>query len=368
MERYVARRRRELFTLDGELHRTVLDAAIGGTPLRTLVDRSFALHRKPIAVDLDGELTWGGGEEADVPAASLDRVHNAAREVAAGEAQAVWIPPLLARPVVTGAMIRGLVLMVGTDAATIDEDELLLSVLASAVAIALARMPADVPPDLETYLQRDSGDVRPRWALALAASSGGPAGVARVLSSELAARGLDRAVAVEGDLAVALIPGPLEAARAIFDAVTVRLRSEEIRGGRGRPGDGPDGLRRSVREAREALKLGAQPFTLYESIEVDALLSVLPHAGEYTRSRLGPLLDRPELLLTLSAFLDCGRRVADTAERLHVHRNTVIYRVNRIRDLLEVDLDDGEIAFALQLALRLEALSSRPSNESGRTG
>jgi purine catabolism regulator len=36
-----------------------------------------------------------------------------------------------------------------------------------------------------------------------------------------------------------------------------------------------------------------------------------------------------------------------------LHRNSLIYRLNRISEISDVDLDDPETRFALQLALKL---------------
>jgi len=42
-----------------------------------------------------------------------------------------------------------------------------------------------------------------------------------------------------------------------------------------------------------------------------------------------------------------------TAERMHLHRNTVIYRIKRLEDLFDIHLDDPEDLFAIQLSLRI---------------
>ena len=59
---------------------------------------------------------------------------------------------------------------------------------------------------------------------------------------------------------------------------------------------------------------------------------------------------------TLATFLDEQGSIARTAERLHLHRNAVAYRMRRITDLLGVDLDDPDQRLALQLACRARLL------------
>src|SRR5215472_626106 len=71
--------------------------------------------------------------------------------------------------------------------------------------------------------------------------------------------------------------------------------------------------------------------------------------------RLGPA--RCETAIrTLAAFLDEQGSVGRTAQRLHLHRNAVTYRMRRITSLLGVDLDDPDQRLALQLACRARLL------------
>jgi len=75
---------------------------------------------------------------------------------------------------------------------------------------------------------------------------------------------------------------------------------------------------------------------------------------------LRPLLEsdrrrRTRYLPTLAAYLRAGRRLKPAAAALHVHVNTLRYRLARIERLLGVDLDDVEAGFLLELAVRLRA-------------
>jgi hypothetical protein len=65
-------------------------------------------------------------------------------------------------------------------------------------------------------------------------------------------------------------------------------------------------------------------------------------------------LPRDDLLTTARTVLDVGD-VAATAERLHLHRTTLYYRLDRIAALTGVDLRDGSSRTDLQLALWLQA-------------
>lgn len=56
-----------------------------------------------------------------------------------------------------------------------------------------------------------------------------------------------------------------------------------------------------------------------------------------------------ELAKTLSVYLQLRNDINKTAKKLHVHRNTLIYRLNKIRDLAGVEIDDPEVAWRFQL-------------------
>jgi sugar diacid utilization regulator/putative methionine-R-sulfoxide reductase with GAF domain len=56
---------------------------------------------------------------------------------------------------------------------------------------------------------------------------------------------------------------------------------------------------------------------------------------------------------TLAAFLHCDRRLKPAAAALHVHVNTLRYRLARIERLLGVDLENAEARFQLEFAVKL---------------
>jgi hypothetical protein len=79
--------------------------------------------------------------------------------------------------------------------------------------------------------------------------------------------------------------------------------------------------------------------------------------GDLARVRLEPLDDetpasRTRLAETLRAWLDHQGEVARIASELHVHRQTVRYRLGRLRELFGDQLDDPQARFELALALR----------------
>ena len=61
-------------------------------------------------------------------------------------------------------------------------------------------------------------------------------------------------------------------------------------------------------------------------------------------------------LQTLQVYLDNQGSTTRTAEHLHLHRNAVAYRVQRIFELLDVDPEDPDMRLMLQLACRAREL------------
>ncbi|MCL1805387.1 MAG: helix-turn-helix domain-containing protein [Clostridiales bacterium] len=58
-------------------------------------------------------------------------------------------------------------------------------------------------------------------------------------------------------------------------------------------------------------------------------------------------------LQLLHEFLISGKRATETAENMHMHRNSVLYRIAKIEKQFNVDLSDPELCFKLLLAYRL---------------
>ncbi len=66
-----------------------------------------------------------------------------------------------------------------------------------------------------------------------------------------------------------------------------------------------------------------------------------------------------QLLLTLEMYLETGGVIKDASERLFVHRNTLIYRLERVEELTGIDLRNKEHQLNLSVALKTFRLRGR---------
>ncbi|MFZ4150761.1 PucR family transcriptional regulator [Streptomyces pseudogriseolus] len=190
------------------------------------------------------------------------------------------------------------------------------------------------------------------------------------------------AVAHTGDEAVALVPlpsvtdehdtgGPGVPADALLESVRGPLTA-------GLDGDGrltvgvsaavhsAEGLRGALEEARHARRVAAaRPGRVCAAghQELASHVLLLPFVPDdvrraFTARLLDPLREydrrhRAELIPTLEAFLDCDGSWTRCATRLHLHVNTLRYRVGRIEQLTGRDLSRLEDKLDFFLALRM---------------
>ncbi|MFF3462445.1 PucR family transcriptional regulator [Streptomyces sp. NPDC001984] len=190
------------------------------------------------------------------------------------------------------------------------------------------------------------------------------------------------AVAHTGDEAVALVPLPAVSsehdgseagilADALLDAVREPLSAGLNDDGRVTLGvsaavHSAEGLRGALEEARHARRVAAaRPGRVCAAghQELASHVLLLPFVPDdvrraFTARLLDPLRDydrrhRAELIPTLEAFLDCDGSWTRCATRLHLHVNTLRYRVGRIEQLTGRDLSRLEDKLDFFLALRM---------------
>lgn len=90
------------------------------------------------------------------------------------------------------------------------------------------------------------------------------------------------------------------------------------------------------------------------SIMIDKLDSVvLKEIAEFSNCNLEDILVDNELILTASKFLENNLNISNTARKLYVHRNTLIYRLNKIQNITGLDLRSFKDAVNFNLVMTI---------------
>ena len=68
------------------------------------------------------------------------------------------------------------------------------------------------------------------------------------------------------------------------------------------------------------------------------------------------------LLDSLEGYLEAGRNIQKAAKMMHMHKNTLYYRLQRITDLFGLNLEDENMCFQIQLSFRLMRMFLKTEN------
>ena len=99
---------------------------------------------------------------------------------------------------------------------------------------------------------------------------------------------------------------------------------------------------------------------MYESVLMDRFFAFIPdrHMPFMLSNDFLSLLDADRsssfpMVETLQCYLENGRNLIRTAEALSIHKNTMLYRLNRIREYLNTDEEDFNAKVALDMSFLL---------------
>ena len=131
-------------------------------------------------------------------------------------------------------------------------------------------------------------------------------------------------------------------------------------------------LARAYKEARVALEVGKvfdteRRIMCYENLGIGRLIYQLPSTlceiflSEVFKKGSLESLDR-ETLMTVQSFFENNLNVSETSRKLFVHRNTLVYRLEKIRKLTGLDLREFDHAVTFKVALMVKKyLTSKPT-------
>ena len=158
-----------------------------------------------------------------------------------------------------------------------------------------------------------------------------------------------------------------------------RLSNGLIAAGISRPAMGLSTLRDAYREAKDAVGISYElsdrdTTTFYGDLKLFQLLLALKERNldnlhQFYDDALGPLVEhdkrkQSDLIRTLSGYFEANGNLAKAAQALDVHRNTLVYRLERIAVLTKLDLDDSDNRLILHLALKTQRVLATIPGES----
>ena len=130
-------------------------------------------------------------------------------------------------------------------------------------------------------------------------------------------------------------------------------------------------LARSYKEAQVAIEVGKvfdteKNIISYENLGIGRLIYQLPTTlcemflQEVFKNGSLDSLDR-ETLMTIQCFFENNLNVSETSRKLFVHRNTLVYRLEKIRKLTGLDLREFDHAITFKVALMVKRyLTTKP--------
>ncbi len=214
------------------------------------------------------------------------------------------------------------------------------------------------------------------------------------LRDDMSRRRVKGAVGQYVDVIVALYPLNEEAkalprARSMIEdaraQLAVRLSNRPVAAGISRPALGLSNLRVAYREAKDAVSIAGElgdpcATTFYGDLKLYQLLLALKEDNledlhRFYGDALGRLAEHDrrkqgDLIRTLSGFFEANGNLAKAAQALDVHRNTLVYRLERIAELTKLDLDDADNRLILHLALKIQrvlaAMPGKPTKAINR--
>lgn len=136
-----------------------------------------------------------------------------------------------------------------------------------------------------------------------------------------------------------------------------------LHGGIGRLYEGLENVAKSTEEANKTLTYllnrGTPGILRYENIGINRLFlnqqtkEIKQFIHEVLTPLQSPKAQASELELTLKTYIAANRSTSITAERLHIHPNTLYHRIRKIEDLLGIDLNEPNDWLTLLLACHL---------------
>ena len=135
----------------------------------------------------------------------------------------------------------------------------------------------------------------------------------------------------------------------------------KVRVGYGNPTDVLPKIAESYQEAKMALEVGRlfyveKEIMAYDRLGIGRLIYQLPMSlcemfiREVFGDEVPQILDDEEAMSTISKFFENNLNISETARQLYVHRNTLVYRLERIEKAIGLDIRTFDDAMIFKIA------------------
>ena len=129
--------------------------------------------------------------------------------------------------------------------------------------------------------------------------------------------------------------------------------------GIGEPKDTLDTLAQGLQEARSALEIGriyhpSEHVFAYRVLLLERFLQEIPASVakkyyELLFNRRNLRVFNEEMIKTIDTFFECHLNVSESARRLYIHRNTLVYRLDKVQRATGLDLRTFEDAITFRM-------------------
>lgn len=207
--------------------------------------------------------------------------------------------------------------------------------------------------------------------------------IKKCIRNEFRSYGLQRVMVLRQiDMAVALIPADLFSRDLLVTIIENIIRHIEsgyhipIEAGIGMAYEYIEDFKKSFQEAKNTLAISKILSTkervyFYENLGIYSLIAQISNGkflDEFVENKIGKLIkadqmQEGELCETLESYLDHNCNANATAESLYIHRNTMRYRLDKIKKILEDDLNDMPVFLELKLAFAIKRYRENPEKK-----
>lgn len=199
-------------------------------------------------------------------------------------------------------------------------------------------------------------------------------GLKKEVKNEFRSFGLQKVmVLLQNDTAAALIPAELFSRDLFITILTNIIRHIEssyhvtVKAGVGTSYEYIEDFKKSLKEAENALSIFKiidenEKVFFYENLGIYSLIAQINNGrflDEFVENHIGNLiktdnLSEGELCETLETYLNCNCNANAAAETLFIHRNTMRYRLDKIKKILGSEINDMSACLELKLAFAIK--------------